>query len=66
MVQQFLIDVVATFLIIFGAYMNILFIIKVKILVLITCSYSLPPTPNHVAYWAYNGYLIWTCGPIIF
>ena len=66
MVQQFLIDAVATFLNVVGAHLNILFIIKVKIVALIKWSYSLPPTPNYVAYWAYNGHLIWTCSPIVF
>jgi hypothetical protein len=35
----------ATFLIIFGAHMNIVFIIKVKILVLIEWSYGFLPLP---------------------
>ena len=45
---------VAICLMISGAHMNISFIMKVNILMLINWSYR-PPLPNHVHYWGYNG-----------
>ena len=48
--EQIQIVPIAIFLISFGAHINILFIIQVKILVLIKWSYS--PPPNYVDYWA--------------
>ena len=44
---------IAIFLRIFGAHINILFIIKLKILFLITSSFQ--SSPNYVDYWAQNG-----------
>ena len=49
MVSKIQIETIATFLIIWKAHINILFILKVNIKVLIKYSYSPPPThpPEH-------------------